>query len=137
MDDRPRLPYDVLLIIASYASNPTILALMRTSRDLHDDCVKYILADTVKLVDDHSIGSFIYFMRLGKHKRWRYVRSLTFVGQGWPSPSIAGELELDPPRLRQLPLPDRHAGYRAIAPHGAALKRTMVHRRPRHPPALA
>lgn len=91
MDRRPRLPYDVLLLIASYASRDTLLSFMFVSYDFHNDCARHLLGNGVKLRGNRDIVSFISFMRPGKRKRWRYLRSLSF-DNSTINPAIAAEL---------------------------------------------
>lgn len=81
MDARPKLPYDVLLIVAAFADRKPLLALMTTCRSLHSDCAKYVLQDPVVLRGNNDIISFIYFMRPHKGKRWRHLRSLRFLNE--------------------------------------------------------
>ncbi len=81
MDVRLKLPYDVLLIVASLADRMALLTLMTTCRGLHSDCAKYVLHDPVILRGNHDIISFIYFMRPHKRRRWRHLRSLRFLDE--------------------------------------------------------
>ncbi|KAM5534662.1 hypothetical protein V8D89_011674 [Ganoderma adspersum] len=91
MDARPKLPYDVLLIVAAFADRRPLLALLTTCRSLHSDCAKYVLQDPVVLRGNHDIISFIYFMRPHKGKRWRHLRSLRFLSEPI-SPRVAETL---------------------------------------------
>ena len=112
----PRLPLDVLLVIASHAERYDVLSLMRTSRDLYDACAKYVLEDDVHLLDDETTISFIYFMRPGKRKRWRYLRSLVFDG-GPLSPVVASELARVIPRAINLERLTFHRAETTLSAH--------------------
>ncbi|KAI0708831.1 hypothetical protein C8T65DRAFT_206399 [Cerioporus squamosus] len=74
---------------------------MLTNRDLHDTCAKYVLQDDVHLGDSEDVISFIYFMRPGKRKRWRYLQGLVFDG-GHISSLVAAELARVIPRATKL-----------------------------------
>ncbi|KAI1793526.1 hypothetical protein LXA43DRAFT_885376 [Ganoderma leucocontextum] len=101
MDSRPKLPYDVLLIVAAFADRKSLLALLTTCRSFHSDCAKYVLQDPVVLCGNHDIISFIYFMRPHKRKRWRHLHSLRILGEPI-SPHIAEELARVIPRASHL-----------------------------------
>ena len=102
------MPFDVLLVIASFCSRPTLLRIMSTNRDLYRGCPKYILADPVRLGGDRRVVSFIRFMRPHRRNRWRHLLSLTMTGPAL-SPEVAEELAKEihhASRLRDLHFTD-------------------------------
>ena len=116
MDPRPKLPYDVLLIIAALADRKPLLALMTTCRSLHSGCAKYVLQESVVLGGDHNIISFIYFMRPHKRKRWRHLRSLRILGDRI-SPHVAEALARVIPRASHLESLVFHHAEKTLGAH--------------------
>ena len=116
MIPRPKLPHDVLLIIASFADRHSVLSLLATSRNLHSDCAKYLLRDTVFLDGNQDVVSFIYFMRPKGRKRWRHLRALHF-GSEPLSPRIAEELARVIPRASHLETLEFDNAERTLGAH--------------------
>ncbi|KAL7281138.1 hypothetical protein ACG7TL_004446 [Trametes sanguinea] len=93
--ERPRVSYDVLLLILSFSDNPTLARMMQTCKELYRPAVTCILQGLVTVhVDTSSIlslSSFLFRDPLHRIPLLRKLKIDDYYGPGWDEENLTHE----------------------------------------------